>query len=202
MALSGENTAAGAEAGAASDGARRLGRRERRRAAATREVAHATQCSTPGCERSFRTRRRFHNRCCSLCTVGSHTARCDEHWRRVQRDGARRRWSICTVRTCGRLAGLTHVHCCTLCQWSGGARHATGCDERQRHAHASAVSDHSRLSSTAAGDVRAATVASSSGPAAADPSTQMQFSVMGAGTSLRYEDMGTILVESSSSEFE
>ena len=30
----------------------------------------------------------------------------------------------------------------------------------------------------------------------------MQFSVMGAGTSLRYEDMGTILVESSSSEFE
>eukprot|EP00439_Symbiodinium_sp_Y106_P026547 s1705_g3.t1 len=30
----------------------------------------------------------------------------------------------------------------------------------------------------------------------------MQFSVLGAGTSLRYEDMGTILVESSSSEFE
>ena len=110
--MSGENTAAGAEAGAASDGARRLGRRERRRAAATREVAHATQCSTPGCERSFRTRRCFHNHCCSLCTVGSHTARCDEHWRRFQRDGARRRLSICAVRTCGRLAGLTHVHCC------------------------------------------------------------------------------------------
>ena len=202
MAMSGENTAAGAEAGAASDGARHLGRRERRRAATTREVAHAMQCNTPGCARSSRTRKRFHNHCCSLCTVGSHTARCDEHWRRFQRDGARRRLSICAVSTCGRLAGLTQAHCCTLCQWSGGARHAAGCDERQRHARASAASDHSQVRSTAAGDVRATTMALSSGPAAADPSTQMRFSVQGAGTSLRYDDMGTILVESSSSEFE
>ena len=54
-------------------GAAGSGRRERER---------ERQCAMPHCERYYVRCR--HKHCCSMCSVGQHTARCDDEWRRYQ----------------------------------------------------------------------------------------------------------------------
>ena len=95
------------------------------------------QCAMPHCERYYVRCR--HKHCCSMCSVGQHTARCDDEWRRYQerqiRAQARAMITQCVVRACTRIAGVGHVHCCTLCCRSRGQEHTEQCQSRQQYVH-------------------------------------------------------------------
>ena len=109
-------------------GAAGSGRRERER---------VRQCAMPHCERYYVRCRHTHG--CSMCSVGQHTARCDDEWRRYQerqiRAQARATITQCVVRACTRIAGVGHVHCCTLCCPSKGQEHTEQCQGRQQYVH-------------------------------------------------------------------
>ena len=97
-------------------------------------VGRGTVCQNPGCGREYRRAR--HRHCCSLCSVGRHTPRCDDDWvayqrriSRAQQRVARRVLTVCENQSCRRVAGLGHTRCCTLCAWSGGR----DCHARQQY---------------------------------------------------------------------
>ena len=102
-----------------------------------RERERVRQCAMPHCERYYVRCR--HKHCCSMCSVGQHTARCDDEWRRYQerqiRAQARAMITQCVVRACTRIAGVGHVHCCTLCCRSRGQEHTEQCQGRQQYVH-------------------------------------------------------------------
>ena len=86
-------------------------------------------CQVVGCVRRYR--KGSHKHCCGLCTVGHHTARCDKEWRKVQLMPLRGQISECVTVGCCRIAGYSHVHCCTACVQSGGRLHTGTCQRRQ-----------------------------------------------------------------------
>ena len=89
-------------------------------------------CATVGCGRRYVKSK--HRLCCSWCSVGGHTQRCDHDWSRLQSQRLRQEISECLMPGCGRAAGYGHTHCCTLCVWSSRRqqfRHTPACDERQ-----------------------------------------------------------------------
>ena len=94
------------------------------------------QCMKPGCERHYV--RCKHKHCCSLCSFGRHTERCDEDWQlfqeRQQRARNRTRITLCAA-GCGLYAGVGHVRCCALCVRSQGREHTEQCQARQQYAH-------------------------------------------------------------------
>ena len=86
-------------------------------------------CQVEGCVRRYR--KGYHKHCCGLCTVGHHTARCDKEWRKVQLMPLRGQISECVTAGCCRIAGYSHVHCCTDCVQSEGQLHTGTCQRRQ-----------------------------------------------------------------------
>ena len=90
------------------------GRRHARRERQAYPAQHAARqrCCTLGCERSFRTGRRAHVHCCSQCSVGEHTDRCDHAWTKFIHRMARQNLSVFVVESCDRVAGLQHIHYC------------------------------------------------------------------------------------------
>ncbi|CAE7578918.1 unnamed protein product [Symbiodinium microadriaticum] len=86
-------------------------------------------CKVEGCVRRYR--KGYHKHCCGLCTVGHHTARCDKEWRKVQLMPLRGQISECVTAGCCRIAGYSHVHCCTDCVQSEGQLHTGTCQRRQ-----------------------------------------------------------------------
>ena len=88
-------------------------------------------CSTTGCGRRYTKCRHAH--CCSLCSVGAHTERCEHKWSRFQAASLRLRVSTCVVPGCERAAGSGHTHCCSLCADTGGAQHMLACTMRQQY---------------------------------------------------------------------
>ena len=112
------------------------GRRTRRRrgsAAGSDDEGPAARrtrlCSTTGCGRRYTKCRHAH--CCSLCSMGHHTDRCDAKWARFRAATLRLRISSCLVLNCQRAAGAGHIHCCGMCAPSAGAQHTEACTERQ-----------------------------------------------------------------------
>ena len=104
---------------------------------ASRVVARRGRvCATPGCGREYaRTR---HRNCCSMCTVGAHTARCEADFAkfsrrlsRAMRREQRGALTTCSTPTCLRVAGLGHHTCCRPCVDTGGGEHTTHCSNRQ-----------------------------------------------------------------------
>ena len=75
-------------------------------------------CATPGCGRAVHTEGR--SRCCSGCSQGFHSRRCDSFFWQHQRISV----SACIVLGCDRLAGQGHVSCCSTCKHSRGTMHA------------------------------------------------------------------------------
>ena len=101
-----------------------------------RRNRQSRQCMKPGCERHYV--RCKHKHCCSLCSFGQHTERCDDDWQlfqeRQQRERSRTQITPCAT-GCGNFAGVGHVHCCTLCVRSQGRDHTQQCQARQQLAH-------------------------------------------------------------------
>ena len=84
---------------------------------ASRVVARRGRvCETPGCGKEYaRTR---HRNCCSMCTVGAHTADFAKFSRRLSRAMRREQrgaLTTCSTPTCMRVAGLGHHTCCGPC---------------------------------------------------------------------------------------
>jgi len=109
-------------------------------ASASYAVGRSRQCRTSGCVREYRKTR--HSHCCSICSVGRHTARCDAEWdnfqhrrMRAQRRALRSSLTVCMLPGCGRAAGLGHTHCCALCSISDGREHTGQCTNRQQYVH-------------------------------------------------------------------
>ncbi|CAE7893468.1 unnamed protein product, partial [Symbiodinium necroappetens] len=130
-------------------------------------------CQVVGCVRRYR--KGSHKHCCGLCTVGHHTARCDKEWRKVQLMPLRLRGQIseCVTAGCSRVAGYSHVHCCTDCVQSGGRLHTGTCQRRQDLAYVvtgNASSSVPEPSMAAAGMTGVATMANSPEEATALPS--------------------------------
>ncbi|CAE7403105.1 unnamed protein product [Symbiodinium microadriaticum] len=120
-----------------------------------------------------RYRKGYHKHCCGLCTVGHHTARCDKEWRKVQLMPLRGQISECVTAGCCRIAGYSHVHCCTDCVQSGGRLHTGTCQRRQDLAYVVAGTASSSMpesSMEAAGMSRVATTARSPAAMTAPPS--------------------------------
>ena len=112
------------------------GRRTRRRRGSTDgsddegPAARRTRlCSTIGCGRRYVKCRHAH--CCSLCSMGHHTDRCDAKWTKFRAATLRLRVSSCLILNCQRAAGAGHIHCCGMCAPSDGAQHTEACTERQ-----------------------------------------------------------------------
>ena len=89
-----------------------------------------------GCTREYRKIR--HRSCCSTCTVGTHTARCEadhvsynRRLRRVLRCEQRGSLTTCGNSACTRVSGVGHTTCCGLCSDANGATHTTHCSNRQ-----------------------------------------------------------------------
>lgn len=118
---------ASSSAGLSTEGHGRGRHRQRRGALRGDSVLRA--CATPGCDRCYRNGK--HSHCCGRCSIGLHTERCDRAWIKVQMQPLRARISMCVTTGCRRAAGLTHLHCCTLCVWHKGADHTDACHERQ-----------------------------------------------------------------------
>ena len=119
---------------AADGGGGRVGRRHACHERQARQSSHQ-QCSTPGCERCFRAGRCFHRHCCSQCTVGEYTDRCNSTWERYILRAARQSLPVCASDSCERVAGLQHIHCCQHCKQTDGGNHDVGCDVRQQTVH-------------------------------------------------------------------
>ena len=106
---------------------------------ASRVVARRGRvCATPGCGREYaRTR---HRNCCSMCTVGAHTARCEADFAKfscrlslAMRREQRGALTPCSTPMCTRVAGLGHHTCCGPCADTGGGDHTTHCSHRQNY---------------------------------------------------------------------
>ena len=101
-----------------------------------RPTGGSRRCQVRGCNREYRRTRHAH--CCSFCTFGRHSTRCNNEWNRFcrRRDRARRdvlrgSLTICDNSFCRRVAGLCHTRCCSLCTNSQGREHTGSCNERQ-----------------------------------------------------------------------
>ena len=102
-------------------------------------------CSTVGCGRRYTRCRHAH--CCSPCSMGHHTDRCDAKWARFRAATLRLRISSCLVPSCQRAAGTGHIHCCGMCAPSAGAQHTEACTERQGLVRAGRRADTSETAS-------------------------------------------------------
>ena len=89
------------------------------------DAFRALICATPGCGRAVHTEGR--SRCCSGCSHGFHSRRCDTFFRQHQRISV----SACIVLGCDRFAGQGHVSCCSTCKHSRGTMHSDHCNWRQ-----------------------------------------------------------------------
>ena len=94
-----------------------------------RLAASYAGAASRGGDRSFQHAR--HRHCCSLCSMQSHTERCDPECMMFQLQPIRAQISICMVTGCRRAAGRGHVHCCTFYVWHGGRQHTKQCTTRQ-----------------------------------------------------------------------
>ena len=110
-------------------------------------------CMEPGCRRQFVKSR--HRHCCSLCTSGAHTSKCDK----LQKALLRGKVSTCATHGCWRWASHGHLYCCSDCKHGYGRFHSHACFDRQEWAVAV-------LATSAA--TTTATAASSSDPAPSD----------------------------------
>ena len=97
-------------------------------------------CSAPGCTREYL--RASHHHCCSMCSVGGHTDRCDMDWhkysrrqRRAQERTSRGQLTACSIQGCLRVSGLGHHTCCSACEESQGVEHTIHCTNRQQFLH-------------------------------------------------------------------
>ena len=123
------------------DGQPSLGRDGRR------AIAYKT-CREPGCRRQFVKSR--HRHCCSLCTRGAHTSKCDKLQAALQRGKV----SSCATHGCWRWASHGHLYCCSDCKHGQGRFHSHACFDRQEWAVATLATSSTN-----------ATAASSTGPA-------------------------------------
>ena len=101
-----------------------------------RPMGGSRRCQVRGCNREYRRTRHAH--CCSFCTFGRHSTRCNNEWNRfcrrrdrARRDALRGSLTICDNPFCRRVAGLCHTRCCSLCSDSQGRDHTGSCNERQ-----------------------------------------------------------------------
>ena len=136
------------------------GRRHRRRSA-PHGGAELRACATPGCDRSYSNGK--HSHCCGHCSIGLHTERCDRAWIKVQMQPLRARISTCVTSGCQRAAGLTHLHCCTLCVWRRGADHTDACHERQSVVQARGMEDDGASAHASAAGTRTSTTGGGGG---------------------------------------
>ena len=91
------------------------------------------ECITAGCQRVFAEPN--HRHCCSQCSEGNHTSRCNRRQRRRQRA----RITICWQVGCRRRADVSHTFCCSDCRHYQGRCHTQGCTERQHDLFAEAA---------------------------------------------------------------
>ena len=115
-------------------------------------------CATPGCGRAVHTEGR--SRCCSGCSQGFHSRRCDSFFWQHQRISV----SACIVLGCDRLAGQGHVSCCSTCKHSQGTMHSVHCNKRQNRLVRAGGSGTSNADAGDAGFSGSAPAASSMAP--------------------------------------
>ena len=120
MSASGSDGFAGTEPALPPAGVQSAGRRLR-------------ECITLGCQRVFTEPN--HRHCCSLCSEGSHTSRCNRRQRRRQRARITNCWQV----GCRRRADVSHTFCCSDCRHYQGRCHTQGCTERQHDLFAEAA---------------------------------------------------------------
>ena len=81
-------------------------------------------CSTWGCERAVHSIGR--STCCSACSVGRHTRRCQ----RNVKEALRMSITECTTEGCVLPVGYGHTNCCSTCRRSWGRLHTDRCHGR------------------------------------------------------------------------
>ena len=97
------------------------------------EGRRVRECITLGCQRVFAEPN--HRHCCSLCSEGSHTSRCNRRQRRRQRARITTCWQV----GCRRRADVSHTFCCSDCRHYQGRCNTQGCTERQHDLFAEAA---------------------------------------------------------------
>ena len=81
-------------------------------------------CATSGCDRLCEATRAI---CCSHCSSGNHSRRCN----RRMRGQLRAILSTCLTLGCHLLVAQGHTHCCATCRRTSGVQHKHSCKLRQ-----------------------------------------------------------------------